>query len=88
MKTLYMMVTSWCPHCKNAKAWIEELQKEKAEYQKIDLQIVDEETDPRAESLAFDYYYVPTFFLGKEKLHEGVTKRELVEDALQQALKS
>ncbi|SQC97460.1 Uncharacterised protein [Fusobacterium necrophorum subsp. necrophorum] len=44
MKKLYMFVTSWCPHCKNAKKWIQEWKTEYPEYEKVNLEIIDEET--------------------------------------------
>ena len=27
----------------------------------------------------FDYFYVPTFYVGTEKLHEGVPSKEAIE---------
>lgn len=89
MKKLYMFVTSWCPHCKNAKAWIQELKKEHPEYETINLEIIDEEKEvDRVNELNFDYYFVPTFFLETEKLHEGVPSREIIKKVLDKALEN
>lgn len=89
MKKLYMFVTSWCPHCKNAKKWMKELQEENPEFQKINLEIIDEEKQSeRVDELNLDYYYVPTFFLDNEKLHEGVPSKDIVKSVLEKALAS
>ena len=87
MKKLYMFVTSWCPHCKNAKNWIQELTAENPKYETIPLEIIDEEKEVnKVNELNFDYYYVPTFFLEDEKLHEGVPSKEIVKSVLDKAL--
>ncbi|WP_276797281.1 glutaredoxin family protein [Fusobacterium gonidiaformans] len=87
MKKLYMFVTSWCPHCKNAKNWIQELKAENPKYETIPLEIIDEEKEVnKVNELNFDYYYVPTFFLEDEKLHEGVPSKEIVKSVLDKAL--
>ena len=41
MKKVYMMITSWCPHCRKAKGWLEELRKDNGEYAKVDIEIID-----------------------------------------------
>ena len=43
MKNVYMMVTDWCPHCKRAKNWMDELKQEHPEFQKVNVEIIDEE---------------------------------------------
>lgn len=89
MKKLYMFVTSWCQHCKNAKNWIQELKAENPKYETIPLEIIDEEKEVnKVNELNFDYYYVPTFFLEDEKLHEGVPSKEIVKSVLDKALQS
>ncbi|WP_035500856.1 glutaredoxin family protein [Fusobacterium gonidiaformans] len=89
MKKLYMFVTSWCPHCKNAKNWIQELKAENPKYETISLEIIDEEKEVnKVNELNFGYYYVPTFFLEDEKLHEGVPSKEIVKSVLDKALQS
>ena len=34
----------------------------------------------------YDYYYVPTFYLGQEKLHEGGIYKDEVVEVLRRAL--
>lgn len=82
-----MFVTSWCPHCQNAKKWIQELTLENPDFQKINLEMIDEEKESsKVEALNLDYYYVPTFFLETEKLHEGVPTKEIIKKVLEKAI--
>lgn len=64
-----------CPHCKNARRWIEELKDEYPEYKKIEIELVDEQVNSQLAD-QFDYYYVPSLFDGDVKLHEGVASKE------------
>lgn len=81
------MVTSWCPHCKNAEKWIKALKEENPEFEKVSLEIIDEEKETeKVEALNFDYYYVPTFFLETEKLYEGVPSKKIIKKVLEKAL--
>lgn len=70
MKNLTLFIQPMCPFCKKALAYIDELKKEDPKYNAIQIEIVDELIDvERADS--FDYYYVPTFYDGDKKIHEG-----------------
>jgi glutaredoxin len=72
---MFMMVT--CPHCKKALEMMDEIFAAHPEYKEIPLKKIDERAEPDyAEK--FDYYYVPTFFVGDEKVHEGVPSKESV----------
>lgn len=87
MKKVYMMITSWCPHCRKAKGWLEELRKDNGEYAKVDIEVIDEEKEPdKIKEHGFEYYYVPTFYVEKEKVFEGVPSKELVENVLKKAV--
>ena len=69
MAKLTLFIQPNCPFCKKAFAYIDEL-KQEDKYKAIDIEIVDELVEvERADT--FDYYYVPTFYLGDKKLHEG-----------------
>ncbi|MFZ7104316.1 MAG: glutaredoxin family protein [Peptococcaceae bacterium] len=87
MHTVIMLVTNWCPHCKNALLWMDELQKENPQYSKIELRIIDEEREPAAAN-QYDYYYVPTYFVNGVKLHEGVPSKDIVRKVLAKALEN
>ncbi|MBP1745270.1 MAG: glutaredoxin [Firmicutes bacterium] len=85
MGTVYVLVTSWCPYCRRALSWMDELMKENTGYSKIEMKIIDEEKDPVA-ARKYDYYYVPTFYVDDEKIHEGVPTREIVRTVFEKAL--
>ncbi len=69
MPKLTLFIQDTCPFCRRALEYIDELKK-LDEYKDIDIELVDENVEKeRADS--YDYYYVPTFYLGEEKLHEG-----------------
>lgn len=63
-----------CPYCKRARDYIKQLKEEDERYQKIDIEYIDE---AKEEELAnsYDYYYVPSFFDGDKKLHEGAINK-------------
>jgi glutaredoxin len=86
MNTIMMLITSWCPYCKKAASWIEEIKKENPKYADVKVKIVDEELEP---SLAkqYDYYYVPTYFVNGVKIHEGATSKNQLIDAFEAASK-
>jgi len=85
MKTVYMFVTEWCPYCKKALSWMNELKAENPHYSKVDIKIIDEEKEPEI-AQKYDYYYVPTYFLNDEKLHEGVPTKEIVKGVFEKAI--
>lgn len=76
MPALTLFIQTTCPFCRRALGYIDEL-KQLPEYKDIDIEIVDEiEQQERADT--YDYYYVPTFYLGDKKLHEGAIYKEEV----------
>lgn len=85
MQKLLFFLMPTCPHCKRAEGFLAELCEEDARYRAIPIERVDEtrETE-RAEQ--YDYFYVPCFFLGDEKLHEGAVTKEAVRAVLDRAL--
>ena len=65
--------------------YIREWQLTDARYNNIHFEIVDELVEvERADS--FDYYYVPTFYLGEKKLHEGGIYKDEVKALLDSVL--
>ena len=61
------------------------LRSEDARYAAVKVRVVNEQEDTAlAESL--DYYYVPTYFVGGQKLHEGVPTLEAVRRVFDAAL--
>ena len=63
-------VLAGCPYCSMAKGVLDELRAERPELSAIEIEIIDESRDPeRADR--YDYYRVPSFFLGELKLYEA-----------------
>jgi thioredoxin 1 len=85
MGTVFVLVTSWCPHCRRALSWIDELKKENPNYSVIEIKIIDEEKEPDA-ARKYDYYYVPTFYVDDEKIFEGVPSKEIIRNVFEKAL--
>jgi thioredoxin 1 len=84
MKPVYMLITDWCPHCTRAFGWMEELVSENPKYSELQIQIIDEEKEPEA-AKKFDYYYVPTYYVGETKVHEGVPSKEIIRNVFEKA---
>ena len=81
---LTMLYMPGCPHCALAFRYLDELRGEDPRYAAVEIETVDE-TVQRARANAMDYWYVPTFFLGRRKLHEGHMEREDVRRVLEAA---
>jgi glutaredoxin len=86
MKEIRMFLMESCPHCKKALGLMEELFAAHPEYKEIPLKKIDETREPDY-AAKFDYYYVPTFYVGDEKLHEGVPSPEAIEKVFAEAAK-
>jgi hypothetical protein len=63
---------------------MEEICKEHPEYRKVTIQKIDETKDPDY-AATFDYYYVPTFYVGDAKIHEGTPTKEAIEKVYAEA---
>jgi len=77
VKKIILFVTSWCPHCQKARELIRELVATHPEYRAVQLQVIDEEQET-AVAAKYDYYFVPTFYVDDEKVHEGKVDKEIV----------
>lgn len=64
---------------------MEELVKENPAYLNVKVQIIDEEREPEA-AKKYDYYYVPTYYVGENKVHEGVPTKDIVRGVFEKAL--
>ncbi len=85
MELLYFKLLH-CPYCKEADNFIRELKEENPEYKNIGIKIIDEAKETEL-AASYDYYYVPTFFSGKRKLHEGASTKEKIRSVFNEALK-
>lgn len=82
-----MFILKNCPHCKRAIGWIEELKRENSEYEKIEIELVDEEIDSDLAN-QYNYYYVPAIYDGEFKLHEGVATKNGIKTIFDSYLKN
>lgn len=80
MKELKMFMFPTCPHCRRAKAMIAELLEAHPEYKDVPFTEINERKE-RELADSYDYYYVPAFFVGDEKIAEGVPSAEIIEKA-------
>lgn len=85
MKKLKIFYQERCPFCKRAFKFIEELKEENPEYKNIEIKLIEETLQPEYAD-KFDYYYVPTFYLNEEKVHEGGIYKGEVKKILDTAL--
>ena len=85
MKKLTMFVLEDCPYCKQAFAIQEQLCRQEPRYREIEIQVIEEEQHKDI-AAQYDYYYVPCYFIGKQKLFEGVPTPKIIRNVLEAAL--
>ena len=83
-KKMLMFYQPMCPFCKRAFQFIEELKAENKEFAEIEIEKIDELKEPDLAD-KYDYYYVPTFYVGETKIHEGHAEQKDVEYVLKLA---
>jgi glutaredoxin len=87
MPKLDLFILESCPYCIKARKYLEELRQEDPRYQAIEIHLIDERKE-RALANSYDYYLVPTFYLGQTKLFEGIMTKADVKNVLDKALQS
>jgi len=70
MKELTLFYMNGCPYCRNAKKAETELRSENAAYRDVTITWINEVSES-ALADTYDYYYVPSVYLGREKLYEA-----------------
>lgn len=85
MKPILMFMLKGCPYCKKALNWMEELKNEDPKYAEIEVQMVDEQEQAELAE-KYDYFYVPTYYVDGEKVHEGAATKEIVKQVFDKAL--
>lgn len=85
VKPVKMFMFEGCPHCRHARELMAELFAEHPEYKNVPFEMIDEKKHPEIAE-QYDYYYVPTFFVAGEKVHEGVPTKDAVEKVFKTAL--
>ena len=93
MKKITMFHIDECKYCDFAKQAIAELRAENPEYEKVEIDMINEDEHPEIIE-NYDYWSVPSFFIGKEKIFEAAlfmpyeTVRDGVKLAFDRALES
>ena len=85
MKKVIMFYLQNCPHCKNAQRMMDELTDKNSEYKNIEIEKIEESKNAKIAS-TYDYYYVPTYYVDGQKIHEGVPSLEKVNNVFKKAL--
>ncbi len=84
MKTITMFYQRRCPFCKKAFAYMDELLQQEP-YKGLQIDKIEETEQPELAD-RYDYYYVPTFYIDGEKVHEGGIFRDEVKALFDKAL--
>ena len=93
MKKITMFHIDECKYCDFAKQAIAELRAENPEYEKVVIDMINEDEHPEIIE-NYDYWSVPSLFIGKEKIFEAAlfmpyeTVRDGVRLAFDRALES
>ncbi len=68
MKQITLIKIEGCPYCAAALRAIDEVKKN---YPPTELEIVDENLQPKLAERFSDYYYVPSMYVGGKKIYEA-----------------
>ncbi len=82
---LTLFYLPYCPHCRLALRFIDELRAKDKRYASVEVEMIDESRE-KALADSYDYWYVPCFYLGREKLHEGHAEPDDVKRVFDRAL--
>ena len=85
MKTITMFMKATCPYCQAAFRWMDTLFAENEKYKALTINKIDETVHPEIAD-KYDYYYVPTYYVGEDKVHEGAASLEIVKRVFDTAL--
>lgn len=87
MKKIMFFELRFCGYCRRARKILQELLEQNPEYQALEIEYIEESRE-RERARQYDYYYVPTFYVGEDKVHEGPVNHQQLEAVLRLALES
>jgi len=85
MQKITMFTLKRCPYCAQALGFISTLKNGDSRYSSLEIENIDEDEFPDI-SAKYDYYYVPTFYVGGKKQHEGAATLDKVRRVFEAAL--
>jgi len=85
MKKIKLFIMKSCPYCKMALSWMDTLFAENSDYRRLDIEIIDELAEPVI-AARHDYYYVPTYYVGDKKMHEGAASLKKIKHVFDAAM--
>lgn len=71
MKKIVMIKGDYCPYCRRARLFMEELKEEKPDYCKIPVEYIDEIMEPEKAN-RYEYRVVPTYYIDGRLIFTGV----------------
>lgn len=71
MKKIVCFYLDDCPYCHKAKRAFKELRTENPSWAEIPIEWVEESREKPSELKKFNYYYVPTVYVGDDKIYEA-----------------
>jgi len=86
MRKITLFIMERCPYCQAALRYMDALYAENAEYASLEVEIIDELVHPGI-AKKYDYYYVPAYYVGNKKLHEGAASMRKIRRVFDAALK-
>jgi len=87
MKNITIFKLKYCGYCRRALEYVEEIKALHPEYNNLTITLIDE-GDQYQIAKKYDYFYVPTFYIDEQKVHEGAVTSEQVQDILKRAFES
>ncbi len=86
LKKITMFTMASCPFCRIAHRWMDQVIKSNLEYNDIEIEMIDEVKSPEIAN-QYDYWFVPTYYIDGEKVHEGTASKKIIKRVFEQALK-
>ena len=71
MKKIVCFHLDDCPYCHKAKQAFKELRAENQSWNEVPIEWVEESREQPSELKNFNYYYVPTVYVGNDKIYEA-----------------
>ena len=86
MKKITMFTKESCPYCQAAVRWMNKLIASELKYSVLEIEKIDELVYPDIAE-KYDYWYVPTYYVGDEKVHEGAASLRKIRKVFDMALR-